>query len=115
MGLIKRTLSKAEDTAKYAAQLAAPVVQTLERPIHVVDTLACKTLDKMEDSLPAITHTPEQIMESTRNYVNEKLQPVQNKVDLVCNMGNELSDRISNNPLGEPAKECDASEEAVPS
>lgn len=59
--LIKRTLSKAEDTAKYAALLAAPVVQTLERPIHVVDTLACKTLDKMEDSLPAITHTPEQV------------------------------------------------------
>lgn len=59
--MIKRTLSKAEDTAKFAAQFAVPVVHTLEKPIHVVDNLACKTLDKMEDTLPAMTQTPEQV------------------------------------------------------
>ena len=62
--LIRKTLCKAEDTAKFAAQLAVPVIHSLERPIHVVDALACKTLDKMEDSLPAMTQTPEQVHNS---------------------------------------------------
>lgn len=60
--LIKETWSTAENTVNnYAAICVLPVVQTFEKPIHVVDTLACKTLDKVEETLPIVTKTPDEV------------------------------------------------------
>lgn len=39
-------------------------------------------------------------MENTRYFVNEKLQPVQHKVDLVCNIANLIVNRALDNPYG---------------
>jgi len=60
---------------------------------HVVDQLACKTLDKVEETLPVMTKTPEEIMTTTRSYVNNKIQPVSNTVS-------NITDTLLSNPLG---------------
>lgn len=93
--LLKKTWSTAEDTVNYAARCALPMVHSIEgtQVAHVVDQLACKTLDKVEESLPVMTKTPEEIMTTTRSYVNNKMQPVSNTVSI-------LTDTLLSNPLG---------------
>jgi hypothetical protein len=60
--VIKKTWSTAEDTINYAASCVLPIVQTtFEKPIHAVDTLACITLNKVEETLPVVTKTPEEV------------------------------------------------------
>lgn len=60
--LIKKTWSTAEDTVNLAARYALPVVQTFEKPIHAVDSLACKTLDKVEETIPMVNKTPDEVL-----------------------------------------------------
>lgn len=99
--LIKKTWTTAEDTINFAASRVLPIVQnTFERPIHAVDTLACKTLNKVEETLPVVTKTPEEIMTNTRSYVNDKLQPVQSGVSSAVNVVSGATDRLLNNRLG---------------
>jgi len=97
--LIQRTLSTAEDTVKYAAKRANEVVHTFERPIHAVDSLACKTLDKVEENIPIMKKTPDEIMTTTRSYVNEKWQPVHNQVESAKGIVATVTNNILNNPL----------------
>lgn len=61
--LIKKTWSTAEDTVNYAARCALPVVHSIENTqvVHAVDQLACKTLAKVEETLPVVTKTPEEV------------------------------------------------------
>lgn len=98
--LVQRTLSTAENSVSYAMRFAQPVVNTFERPIHAVDTLACKTLDKMEVNLPVITKTPDEIITSTRTYVTDKLHPVQNGVSSAVNTLSITADKLLSNPVG---------------
>jgi hypothetical protein len=99
--LIQKTLSKAEGTVKFAAEVVAlPMVQSLGGPIHVVDNLACKTLDKVEETLPVMKQTPEEIMKNTRTYVSDKLQPIQNTVGTVYNAATLTTDLLLSNPFG---------------
>jgi hypothetical protein len=124
--LIKKTCVYAEDTLNYAASCVLPIVQTtFEKPIHAVDTLACKTLNKVEETLPVVTKTPEevsflvqlhshckdnhvfnlivfnylQIMTNTRSYVSDKLQPVQTGVSSAVNLVSGATDKLLNNRL----------------
>ncbi|EFX83255.1 hypothetical protein DAPPUDRAFT_315704 [Daphnia pulex] len=98
--LIKKTWSTAEDTLNYAASCVLPIVQTtFEKPIHAVDTLACKTLNKVEETLPVVTKTPEEIMTNTRSYVSDKLQPVQTGVSSAVNLVSGATDKLLNNRL----------------
>lgn len=119
--MIKKTWLTAEGTVNYAARCVLPVVQTFEKPIHAVDNLACKTLDKVEETLPVVTKTPEeviqlefmlssnihtiikfvlQIMANTRSYVNDKLQPVQAGVSSAVNIVSGTTNMLLNNRLG---------------
>lgn len=60
--MIKNTWSSAEETAlDYANKWVLPVVTSLEKPINVVDSYACKTLDKVLDTLPIIQKTPGEV------------------------------------------------------
>ena len=59
--LIKKTWDTAEDTVNLAARYAIPVVQTFEKPINAVDSLACKTLDKVEENIPMVNKTPDEV------------------------------------------------------
>jgi hypothetical protein len=86
--------------------------------------LACKTLDKVEQNLPAINKTPEQVLfaftffhffkfnssqlkllgrqifSSTRSYVNEKWQPVHQQVESAYGVASTVADCILDNPIG---------------
>jgi hypothetical protein len=113
--LIKKTWSTAEDTLNYAASCVLPIVQTtFEKPIHAV-----------EETLPVVTKTPEevsflvqlhshckdnhvfnlivfnylQIMTNTRSYVSDKLQPVQTGVSSAVNLVSGATDKLLNNRL----------------
>jgi len=103
--LIKRTLSTAEDTVRFAAFHALPVVQTLERPIHAVDSLACKTLDKVEEHLPIVKKTPDEILTTTKSFVNEKWQPLHHRADSVRDIVSTATNRILDNQIGRFALE----------
>lgn len=63
--LIQKTWDTAEDTVNLAARYALPVVQTFEKPINAVDSLACKTLDKVEETLPMVNKTPNEVQHPT--------------------------------------------------
>jgi DNA-directed RNA polymerase subunit F len=80
---VKSTLETAEKVVKYAAETAKPVVEKLERPISVVDDLACKTLDKVEETFPVIKHTPEEIAKGTK----ELIQPAVDRYNSVKQYG----------------------------
>jgi hypothetical protein len=99
--LIKKTWSTAEDTLNYAASHVLPIVQTtFEKPIHAVDNLACLTLNKVEETLPVVTKTPEEIMTNTRSYVSDKLQPVQTGVSSAVSLVSGATDKLLGNRLG---------------
>ncbi|KAF6204229.1 hypothetical protein GE061_002569 [Apolygus lucorum] len=56
----------------------------LELPIGVVDSLVCKTLDEVEQRVPAINYPPEQLMTITKDMVTSKIvQPVLRRADSV--------------------------------
>ena len=40
--------------------LTLPVVTSM--PVHMVDSIACKTLDKFEEKMPVVTKTPEEVL-----------------------------------------------------
>jgi len=60
-GMIKYTLDTAENTAFLAAEKVKPVVARLEKPIHFVDTYACKGLDKIENTVESTQNNPKVI------------------------------------------------------
>ncbi|GAB6028363.1 Protein LSD1 [Chamberlinius hualienensis] len=72
-GLFDYTLTNAINTALFAAEKAKPVVYKFEVPIGYVDILACKTLDKLEQTAPIITKTPEEIVNESRKVYEENV------------------------------------------
>lgn len=81
--LVAKTLNKAESTAigmnqMTTAFMVTPIATHLKGPIELVDTMACKGLAKVEDMLPAIKLPPEELLSTTKSYVNTKLEPAKN-------------------------------------
>uniref|UniRef100_A0A0K8SS19 Lipid storage droplets surface-binding protein 1 n=1 Tax=Lygus hesperus TaxID=30085 RepID=A0A0K8SS19_LYGHE len=68
-------------------RLASVVVNSfplLELPIGVVDSLVCKTLDEVEQRVPAINYAPEQLMTITKAWWRVRfVQPVLRRADSV--------------------------------
>ena len=50
-----------EDTTKSALDRAAPVVEFLEGPVNIADTLCCKALDAIESAVPAVHMEPQEV------------------------------------------------------
>ncbi|XP_065565404.1 perilipin-2-like isoform X2 [Artemia franciscana] len=103
--IIQRTISTAEGTVKYAAEktmpLALPVVTSM--PVHMVDSIACKTLDKFEEKMPVVTKTPEEIIQTTKDYVNGKLQPTYDRVEAVKSTVTVATERVLTSSVGQMA------------
>jgi len=57
------TLEKAESTVKGATGVVRPVVDMFGQPLSAADLLACLGLDKVEQIVPSIQKTPEEIYE----------------------------------------------------
>jgi hypothetical protein len=51
-------LKTAESTVQAAFETTLPAVVVLERPIALIDSLLCKSLDVVEERIPVITLPP---------------------------------------------------------
>ncbi|CAH1955212.1 unnamed protein product [Acanthoscelides obtectus] len=73
------TLSTAESTVQKAVEvgkpIATPVIKNLEGPIKKVDGVFCTGLDYVENKLPVVKMPPNEILESTKEYVHNTVQP----------------------------------------
>jgi len=64
--LVSATLSKAEQSIIFVATTAKPVIDKLEKPISIADNIACQGLDKLEEKVPALKKSPEEIKDDTK-------------------------------------------------
>ncbi|KAI1301661.1 Perilipin-2 [Halotydeus destructor] len=64
--IVGPSITKAEQTVSYVATNAAmPVVSKFEGPLKLADSLVCQGLDKLEENVPAIKKSPEEIKSAT--------------------------------------------------
>ncbi|XP_014677131.1 PREDICTED: perilipin-3-like isoform X2 [Priapulus caudatus] len=68
--LMKTTLDAAEKSVMAAATTAMPIVGKFQDQIEMVDNYACKGLDKLEESAPAIKKQPNELAEDTKRIYN---------------------------------------------
>lgn len=74
-GLLGYTLSTAEKSAAYAVGHSRPLLEKLARPISYVDSLACKGLDRIEQSYPAVKqNSPQAIIHDAATYGLKKYE-----------------------------------------
>lgn len=64
--LLSATLSKAEQSILFMASTAKPIVQKLEKPISYADNIACQGLDKLEEKVPALKKSTDEIRDETK-------------------------------------------------
>ncbi|KAL1431158.1 hypothetical protein MTO96_014542 [Rhipicephalus appendiculatus] len=68
-GLLGYTLSTAEKSAAYAVGHSLPLLEKFARPINYVDSLACKGLDRIEQSYPAVKqNSPQDIIKDAASF-----------------------------------------------
>jgi len=65
-GLLNATLSRAEQSLMFVVSTAKPVIDKLEKPISMADNIACQGLDKLQEKVPAITKSAEEIRGDTK-------------------------------------------------
>ncbi|GAB0094410.1 Lipid storage droplets surface-binding protein 2 [Sergentomyia squamirostris] len=73
----------AEDALRGAIHITAPLVQRLDRPIHLVDQTLVRGIDKLEVKAPIIKEPPQEIYNQAKSKVIERVQPHLSKV---CSM-----------------------------
>lgn len=72
-GLLGYTLSTAEKSAAYAVGHSLPLLEKFARPINYVDSLACKGLDRIEQSYPAVKqNSPQDIIKDAATFGLQK-------------------------------------------
>jgi len=59
--VIGYSLESAEKTALSVVDLSVPLVIKFEDPINRIDDIMCKSLDIVEQNVPMITYTPEEV------------------------------------------------------
>jgi len=69
--LLSATLSKAEQSIAFMASTAQPVIQKLERPISIADNIACQGLEKLQEKVPAINKSPEELKDGTKKLLED--------------------------------------------
>jgi len=70
-GLVSATLSRAEQSILFMASTAKPVIQKFEKPITFADNIACQGLNKLEQKVPALKKSPEEIKDETKKLFEE--------------------------------------------
>ncbi|XP_075217137.1 lipid storage droplet-1 isoform X2 [Lycorma delicatula] len=83
-GLFTWSLNSAEAGFMLAIEITLPAVSYLEAPLHTVDNIICRSLDIVEERVPAINYPPKVIYHKTKDYVSTKVvQPVLKRADSV--------------------------------
>uniref|UniRef100_A0ABM5FRJ8 Perilipin n=1 Tax=Pogona vitticeps TaxID=103695 RepID=A0ABM5FRJ8_9SAUR len=66
--------------ATTAASGAQPLLDKLEPQIAVVDNIACKSLDKLQETLPVVQQAVEKVVSGAKGLLTESLAPVYTRV-----------------------------------
>lgn len=77
-------------TNKAVVPIAAPIARKLENPIHFVDHTLCLGLDKIEEKVPMVKETPEQILENAYMLAVQTVQQASNLKDISWNKANQI-------------------------
>jgi len=86
--LVSWGLNTAESTVQAAFETTLPAVIVLEKPIAIVDSLLCRSLDIVEERIPVVTLPPALIYENTKEYVSNIIMlPVLRRADNVKRFG----------------------------
>ena len=64
--LVSWGLNRAESTVQAAFETTLPAVIVLERPIAMVDSLLCRSLDIVEERIPVVTLPPALVSAKTK-------------------------------------------------
>lgn len=78
--LFNWALSTAEATVQIALTTATPLVQKLDRPLQTVDQGLVRGLDIVEARIPIVKEQPQQIYETAKAAVAQRVQPHLSKV-----------------------------------
>ncbi|XP_060840725.1 lipid storage droplets surface-binding protein 1 isoform X2 [Rhopalosiphum padi] len=81
--VIGYSLESAEKTVLSVVDMSVPLVIKFEDPINRIDDIMCKSLDVVEQNVPMVTYTPEEIYFTTKTYVKAKVEPVLKRADSV--------------------------------
>ncbi|XP_064474947.1 perilipin-5-like [Ornithodoros turicata] len=71
-GLLGYALDTAERSASFAVDQSKPLLEKFAGPLQYVDGLACKGLDKVEESFPLVKNPPEKIVAEAANFGRKK-------------------------------------------
>lgn len=74
--LLKITLETAESGIGLVTYTAKPVLKAFEKPIGVLNSLACTQLEKLEKDYPIITQTSAEVLKQTKSTTQAALQPI---------------------------------------
>jgi len=74
--LLSATLSRAEQSIAYMASTAQPVIQKLEKPISIADNIACQGLDKLQEKVPVINKSPEELKDGTKKLYEDGVNKI---------------------------------------
>jgi len=81
--LISATLSGAEQSIAFVATTAKPVLEKFEKPISIADNIACQGLNKLQEKVPVINKSPEEIKDETKKLFEGSV----NKIDGIRKYG----------------------------
>lgn len=79
--LIGYSLESAEKTVLSVVDMSVPLIIKFEDPINRIDDIMCKSLDVVEQNVPVVTYTPEEIYFTTKTFVKAKVEPVLKRAD----------------------------------
>ncbi|XP_044005381.1 lipid storage droplets surface-binding protein 2-like [Aphidius gifuensis] len=89
-------LTTAESSLSSATSIAAPFAKKFETPIHFFDNKLCMGLDKIEEKVPMVKETPEQIFEKGYMFALQTVQPAVSKIsfanDLILSQAASLKE-----------------------
>lgn len=75
--LLSATLSKAEQSISFMATTAQPVIQKFEKPISIADNIAVQGLNKLQEKVPAINKSPEEIKDGATKLLEDGVNRIQ--------------------------------------
>lgn len=89
-------LSAAEMTALYFAVTAKPFLEKVAPQAQLVDQLACRTLDTVEEKVPFLMKPPEQLVEDARKLASSTVEMGYQKVEEIKTMGSDTLSSVKN-------------------
>ncbi|KFM76326.1 Perilipin-5, partial [Stegodyphus mimosarum] len=89
-------LSAAETAALYFAVTAKPFLEKIQPQAQLVDNLACKGLDTVEEKVPFLMKQPEELVEDARKLCYSTVDKGYQKVEEIKTLGTETLSSVKN-------------------